>query len=409
MPHPTSPDLAPTLAVSFADGLDRVDADAWDALGSRDDPFTEHAFLRLLEDGGAVGAEAGWQPQHVLVHQDGPDGPLVGAMPLYVKNHSYGEYIFDWGWADAAHRAGLRYYPKLVSAVPFTPASGSRLRLHPSLDAPAAARVQQALVGGALHLAKAVDASSLHVLFCEQAERQAMEGMGLIGRKTFQFHWENQGYGSFEDWLSTFRSRRRKETRRERRLPAGVQVRELAGDALSPAQQRAVRNFYEDTCHKRGGHPYLTPDSFSLLWSRLAHRLTVLLAEAEGQTVAMSLLFHRGAHLYGRYWGCRPGFEGLHFELCYHRPIELCIERGLRRFEAGAQGTHKIKRGLLPAPTWSAHWLAHPGLRRAVASACADEARGAEQQMAALARHGPAHRGEDEPGDLPAALPFEEG
>lgn len=404
-----APSSPPRLAVSFADGLDHVDARAWDALGSPDDPFTEHAFLRLLEEGGSVGAEAGWQPQHVLVHEEGPGGRLVGALPLYIKDHSYGEYIFDWGWAEAAHRAGLRYYPKLVSAAPFTPATGSRLRLVPGLDPAAVAQVRQALVGGALHLARAVQASSLHVLFCEEDERQALEGMGLVGRKTFQFHWENQGYGSFEDWLSTFRSRRRKESRRERRLPAGVEVRALPAGELSAGQQRAVRAFYEDTCHKRGGHPYLTPETFDLLWSRLAHRVRVLLAEAGGETVAMALLFSRGAHLYGRYWGCRPGFEGLHFELCYHRPIELCIEAGLRRFEAGAQGVHKIQRGLLPAPTWSAHWLSHAGLRRAVAEACGREAADADRQMAALARHGPQHRGEGEPGADPSALPCEEG
>lgn len=401
--------LPPPLAVSFADGLDRVDASAWDALGSQDDPFTEHAFLRILEDGGSVGAEAGWQPQHVLVHEQGPSGRLVGAMPLYVKDHSYGEYIFDWGWADAARRAGLRYYPKLVSAAPFTPATGSRLRLLPDLPLAQADQVRQALIGGALHLARAVQASSLHVLFCQERERQAMEDMGLVGRKTFQFHWQNRGYGSFEDWLATFRSRRRKESRRERRLPAGVQVREVPADALVPAEQRAVRAFYEDTCDKRGGHPYLTPETFDLMWARLPHRVSVLLAQAEGETVAMALLFTRGGHLYGRYWGCKPGWEGLHFELCYHRPIALCIERGLSRFEAGAQGAHKIQRGLLPSPTWSAHWLAHPGLRRAVAEACAREAQDADAQMAALARHGPQHRSEEDPGAAPPALPHEEG
>lgn len=389
MPLPSS------LEIRLAPGLAEVPAAAWDALTSPDDPFTEHAFLLAMEDSGSVGAQAGWLPQHVLVHEH---GHLVGAMPLYLKTHSYGEYIFDWGWADAAQRAGIAYYPKLVSAVPFTPATGRRLLVGARPDGAEAATIEQALLSGALHLARAAQASSLHVLFCPQDQHERLCELGMIGRKTFQFHWENDGYADFEDWLSRFRSRRRKECRRERRLPEGVVVLDLPGGALSLRQQARVRAMYEDTCDKRGGHAYLHPEHFELFWTDLAHRSRVLLAEEGGRTVAMALLFQRGGHLYGRYWGCRPGYEGLHFELCYHRPIEICITEGLRRFEAGAQGTHKIHRGLLPSPTWSAHWLDHAGLAGAVAQACARERRATETQMAELAAHGPLHRESDTPG-----------
>jgi len=384
------PEDSHALQIELVDALTAVHAASWDALGSPDDPFTTHAFLSALEAGGSVGPRTGWLPQHVLVRRQ---GRLVGALPLYVKGHSYGEYIFDWGWADAAQRAGIRYYPKLVSAVPFTPATGPRLLVDPSLSEVAVSEIQRALLAGAMHLADAADASSLHVLFCPEDQRQKLEELDLIGRQTHQYHWTNQGYSDFDDWLSTFRSRRRKETRRERRLPPGVQILDVAGHDLSPLQQRAVRSLYEDTCLKRGGHPYLTADSFSLLWSAPEPGSRVLLAEEGGDVVAMALLFQRGRHLYGRYWGCRPGYESLHFELCYHRPIDLCIQHGWTRFEAGAQGQHKIKRGLVPTATWSAHWLAHAGLARAVADACQREARSTARHMELLADRAPFQRG----------------
>ncbi|MCB9781251.1 MAG: GNAT family N-acetyltransferase [Alphaproteobacteria bacterium] len=389
-PPPAGPSSQGRLTVELVDQIDRVPAADWDALTSPDDPFTTHAFLSCMEESGSVGRRSGWMPQHVVV-RDGD--ALVAAMPLYVKGHSYGEYIFDWGWADAAQRAGIRYYPKLVSAVPFTPATGPRLLVGAATGERRDA-LRRALLSGALHLAKAVEASSLHVLFCTRDERDALQQVGLIGRTTHQFHWHNQGYADFDAWLSTFRSRRRKETRRERRLPPGVVVHDLRGDELSATQRAHVRAFYEDTCFKRGGETYLTPAFFSLCWTRLSSMTRVLLAEEAGEPVAMALLFQRGQHLYGRYWGCRPDHEALHFELCYHRPIELCIQAGWTRFEAGAQGHHKLKRGLLPAETWSAHWLDHAGLHRAVEDACHREAAAVQHQIQVLAAHGPGHREE---------------
>lgn len=378
------------LRVEVLSQISLVPAATWDALGSPDDPFTRHEFLLALEASNSAVPRTGWAPRHLLASRE---GQAVGSMPLYLKNHSNGEYIFDWGWADAAMRNGIRYYPKLLSAVPFTPASGPRLRVDPSLPEDDQEQIRRSLLAAAVQLAQQENASSLHILFCTEAERISAEAIGLIGRQSMQFHWHDQGYGDFEGWLSHFRSRRRKEARRERRLPPGVQIHDLRGDQLSPTQAQAVRAFYEDTCEKRGGEAYLSPGFFTRLGAPLACR--VLLAEVEGRPVAMSLLFAQGRHLYGRYWGCLPEWESLHFELCYHRPIELCLAEGFTRFEAGAQGTHKIQRGLMPSATWSAHWIRHPGLSAAVADACRHEAQQVQRQMAALAEHGPFHRAEE--------------
>ncbi len=387
------PASSATLSIEVLSRIGAVPAAQWDAHADPDDPFTRHDFLLALEESGSACPETGWAPSHMLARQG---EKLVGSMPLYLKGHSHGEYIFDWGWADAAMRNGIRYYPKLLSAVPFTPATGPRLRVDPTLSPEEQEHVRRGLLAGAVQLAQRLQASSFHLLFCTEAERASAEAVGLIGRQTMQFHWQDRGYGDFEGWLASFRSRRRKETRRERRLPTGVQVHDLRGEQLNPVQARAVRAFYEDTCDKRGGEPYLSPDFFARLGAPLACR--VLLAEVEERPVAMSLLFPRGRNLYGRYWGCLPQWESLHFELCYHRPIELCLREGFTRFEAGAQGTHKIQRGLMPSPTWSAHWIRHPGLSAAVAEACVHEARQVQRQMAVLAEHGPFHR-EEEGGD----------
>lgn len=382
----------PRLEVIAVDSLGAVPAEDWDALVSPDDPFTRHAFLHWLEASGSVGAEAGWVPAHVMVRQE---GRLVGAAPLYIKNHSYGEYIFDWGWAEASQRAGIPYYPKLVCAVPLTPATGSRLLVHPSADR---AAVQAALLAGMRHVAEAVEAHSLHILFCTQEEHEAWAGrQELIGRQTHQYHWLDQGYGDFEGWLATFRHKARKEARRERRRAAevGAEIRLLEGAALDERAWRALHGFYLGTIDKKWSHPYLTEAWFGGAAHKLAESALAWVAEVDGEAVAGALYFHAGEHLYGRYWGCRPGFEALHFELCYHRPIELCLARGWTRYEAGAQGQHKIKRGLLPAPTWSLHWLEHPGLAKAVGDACKKESRLTEHQIDALEEHGPFRRGHE--------------
>ena len=350
------------MEVSIVERIEEVDSVEWDALTGADNPFIEHAFLAALEESGSVGPGTGWQPAHLVVHAE---GKLVGASPLYVKSHSYGEYIFDWSWAEASQRSRIPYYPKLVSAVPFTPATGRRLLTRGDAPDP---EVCAALVAGMKAVAEAADAWSIHVLFNTEAERTILaEQHGLIPRTTQQFHWENDGYEDFNDWLARFRSRDRKKTRRERsRAMAGV-------DAVV-----AVR-----------GHE-MTPAPDKKYWGKkLADRAIVFFAMKGQQTIASALMFHKGANLYGRYWGGRPGFDNLHFELCYHRPIELCITEGWQRFEAGAQGQHKLKRGLMPALTYSSHWLRHAGLSDAVARAMKQEDEAVRKQIVGLAEHGP--------------------
>lgn len=377
------------MRVEVIDRVAAIAPGAWDALAGEDDPFVEHAFLCTLEDSGTVGGRSGWEARHVVAFEG---DRLVGALPLYLKDHSFGEYIFDWGWAEAAHRAGIPYYPKLVSMVPATPATGRRLLLAPGVDAE---RVVGALVGEALALAEAEDASSAHLLFVTDEERRLLETTGhLSHRLTYQFHWHNRGYGSFDDFLGTFRSSQRKQVRRERRRVAesDLDVRVLEGRDLDAAHWRTLERFYRITCMQYGNHAYLTPGFFRLAPDRLAHRAVAVMAFRDGEPVAASLNFEKGAHLYGRYWGCTEEHEFLHFELCYYRLIERAIERGAQRFEAGAQGTHKLRRGLEPSPIHSMHWVRDPMLSRAVQEFLPREARAVERTMEELAHHGPYRR-----------------
>ncbi len=386
MSTPTPP---ADIEITVEPSLRGVSADEWNALIPVDDPFTDHAFLCTLETSGSVGRDAGWLPVHILARRS---GRLVGAVPLYLKNHSYGEYIFDWGWAEAAQRAGLHYYPKLVSAVPFTPATSRRLLTGPG---PLDTDIATAMVGALASVARTTKAQSIHLLFITQAEHQFLgQIQGFTPRTTHQFHWQNDGYTDFGDWLSRFRSRRRKEVRRERRLAAesGADVRVIPGQDLTEQECMAMRHLYECTIQKKGAQPYLTEDFFSRLRADLAQTSLVLLAESKGEPVAGALTFQRGRHLYGRYWGCTPGWESLHFELCYHLPISLCIQHGWTRFEAGAQGIHKIQRGLLPARTYSAHLLGHLGLAEAVREATEHETQMIDLQIAQLTKQGPFHR-----------------
>jgi len=380
------------LQTSVIGDLSEVSDQEWDGLVSPDDPFTEHAFLRTLETSGSVGQGTGWQPVHVLVRRS---GVLVGAAPLYLKHHSYGEYIFDWGWADAAQRAGVPYYPKLTCAVPFTPATGRRLLTGPgALDS----EIAKALIASMRAVANTTKAQSIHLLFTTAEEHALLaKEQAMIPRLTHQFHWNNQGYEDFDQWLARFRSRRRKEVRRERRQAAdsGAEIRVLRGPDLTDQHWLALHRFYEMTVEKKMAQAYLSPDFFHQLRDQLAHRVIAFMAEANGTPVAGALAFQRGKHLYGRYWGCEPGWERLHFELCYHRPIELCIAEGWQHFEAGAQGMHKIQRGLMPARTWSVHQIAHPGLARAVRAAMAQEGALVEREIAALTAHGPFRRDTD--------------
>lgn len=379
------------MDVEICSGLQGVDAAEWDALAGEDDPFIEHAFLHALEQSGSVGGDSGWQPLHVTVRQA---GRLVGALPLYAKLHSYGEYIFDWSWAGAAQRAGLQYYPKLVSMVPLTPATGRRILLADDVEQEA---VVEALLGGVSHVAKELEASSVHLLFLTAQEQALVTARGqLMPRLSSQYHFHNPGYGSFEDFTGSFRSALRKQVRRERRAVAGsgVDIQVLEGSELAASDYAALSDFYFDTCHKRGSGPYLTRAFFELLPKTLAHRVVAVMAYRDGKPIAGTLNFQKGQNLYGRYWGCSEEVEFLHFECCYYRLIERAIAQGLQRFEAGAQGEHKLRRGFMPAPIHSAHFIAHPGLAEAVADYLPREMAEVRGEMARASMHGPFKRSE---------------
>ncbi len=379
------------LSVESTASLSRVDAAAFDALVPPSDPFTRHAFLLGLEETGCVGAEAGWLPVHLLVRDEA--GRLFGAAPLYLKDHSYGEYIFDWGWAAASERAGIPYYPKLVSAVPFTPATGGRLLVHPAAPA---AEVRAALAEGLRALADETGAMSIHVLFCDRPTQSELGAHGFLARITSQYHWENRdGWTDFDDFLGALRAPARKAVRRERRIARshGLSLRMWTGEEMGEAEWKALWRFYRRTTSRKWGQAYLRPAFFEWLRTHDAEAVRVAFAHAGHRPVAGALFFERGEALYGRYWGSLGDYDCLHFELCYYQAIEWCLARGLTRFEAGAQGAHKVRRGLLPREIYSAHWLRHPGLARAVAEALPVEEAEVRAEMAELARHGPFRRG----------------
>jgi predicted N-acyltransferase len=319
-------------------------------------------------------------------------GQLVGAVPLYLKTNSHGEFIFDWGWADASQRSGIPYYPKLVAAIPFTPATGRRLLVRPDVAAPAA--VTEALLGGVADVAKQERASSVHVLFCTEDEKAWLAERRYLPRLSMQFHWHNRAdrpFESFDDFLATFRSRNRKQVRKERQGAAahGLGLRVATGAELDAKDWEALHRFYVTNVRRHHGIPYLRPAFFELARETLAHRLVATLAYRGDEPVAGTINFEKGRHLYGRYWGCLADFEMLHFELCYYQLIERAIARRYTLFEAGAQGEHKLKRGLAPAFTHSAHLIHHAGLRNAIAGFVEAEARDVEETLREYAEHAP--------------------
>ena len=377
------------MEIDFASQLSEVTAEEWDALVGEDDPFVEHAFLLALEQSNSVGRGTGWSPMHVLVRDR---GRLIAALPLYAKQHSYGEYVFDFGWAQAALRAGIRYYPKLVAMVPFTPATGRRFLIAPDV---AESTAVSALLDGALKARERTRSSTVHLHFLNAHEASLVRADGrFLARSSTQFHWHNQGFTSFEDHLATFRSVVRKEVKKERRrvAEAGIEVQEIEGPQLTREHWSALAGFYFDTCNSHGSGPYLTPEFFEQISRTHAHRVIALIARQEGRIVAGTLNFEKGRHLYGRYWGTFERHDSLHFELCYHRLIERAIARGCTRFEAGAQGMHKLRRGLLPTEIHNACYVADPRLRAAVADFLEREAQTVQYELAELRHHGPSHR-----------------
>jgi uncharacterized protein len=349
------PTLPETLRI--LDSLTEVDAEQWDAL-ARGNPTLCHAFLDSLHASGCASAESGWAPQYLTAWAD---RRLAGAVPLYAKSHSYGEYVFDWAWAEAYERHGLDYYPKLVAAVPFTPATGARLL---AIDAGVRARLAAAL----LHTAQAAPVSSLHVLFPAHDDAAALRAAGMLERSSVQFHWRNAGYSTFEDFLGELSHDKRKKIRQERRrvAEAGVSLRRLTGRDARGADWDFFFACYRRTYRAHRSTPYLTRAFFGMLAERMPDNLLLVIAERDARPVAAALdLFGAGA-LYGRYWGAAEYVPGLHFEACYYQGLEFCIERGIALFEGGAQGEHKHARGFLPEATRSFHWLAHPAFNKAV-------------------------------------------
>lgn len=376
-----------------------VPAEAWDRLTDGRDPFVSHAFLSALEDSGSAVAETGWLPQHLVV-DDGAGG-IAAAAPLYLKNHSYGEYVFDWGWADAYHRAGGRYYPKLQCSVPFTPVTGRRFLTPPDAPPETRGRLIDTLVAGMLRLADRDGASSVHVAFPVEDEWTRMGAAGLMQRIGCQYHWQNKGYATFDDFLGELSSRKRKSIRKERAKVAeqGVALKTLSGSDLTEAHWDAFYRFYCDTTGRKWGGNYLTREFFSLLGARMADRVVLVLAEHGGRPVAGALNLKGDDALYGRHWGCDAEFRFLHFEACYYRAIDYAIAHGLKRVEAGAQGEHKIQRGYLPTRTLSAHWIRDPGLGDAVASFLARERVMMEREIEGLGTLSPFRRSNDQGGD----------
>ena len=374
-----------SIVARIAPGVVEFPAEDWDRCAGGGDPFLSHAFLSALEESGSATAQTGWQPVPVAI--DGPDGRPDAVMPAYVKSHSQGEYVFDHGWADAFHRAGGDYYPKLQIAVPFTPVPGRRLLTRE----PALAR---ALIGAAERIVDSNGLSSAHATFIHPDEVAAFSRAGWLIRTDSQFHWFNHGYEEFDAFLASLASRKRKAIRKERQLALqGLEVVHVTGDAIGEAHWDAFWTFYQDTGARKWGRPYLTRDFFSLLGERLGDRVLLIFACRDGRPIAGALNLIGADALYGRYWGCIEEVPHLHFELCYYQAIEAAIARGLQRVEAGAQGAHKLARGYRPVPTWSAHYIANPGFRRAVADFLEAERRAVAREIAALDEMAPFRKG----------------
>ena len=360
------------MEVQFVTSINDIEPASWHSLSAHDYPFSRYEFLAALENSGAVDAKTGWQPLHAVLygdhssaHQQQDHKPLA-VMPLYLKQHSYGEYVFDWSWANAYQQHGYSYYPKLITAIPFTPAHGPRIL---TADPNQLNWITNAFTAAIIEQADRLNASSWHCLFPNDQLLTALtQDDRLLVRKGCQFHWYNKGYQSFDDFLATFNSRKRKNLRKERQRveQQGIELRRMNGAEISTEQLNTFYEFYQSTYLKRGQTGYLNHLFFQLLCQTMPEQLVFVLAYHHNDLVAGALCFKDKETLYGRYWGCKEEYNALHFEACYYQGIEYCIEHNLNRFDSGAQGEHKIQRGFTPITTWSTHWIAHPGFRTAI-------------------------------------------
>ena len=370
------------LTLSLHTSIAEIPPEDWLACAGADNPFVSHAFLAAVEESGSANGRTGWLPQHAVLRDAA--GRVMACAPMYAKSHSYGEYVFDHGWAHALERAGGRYYPKLQVASPFSPVPGPRLLVREG--------VPVSVLAGALEQANAeLGTSGVHATFCTKPEWEALGEAGWLQRLGMQFHWYNQGYASFDDFLAALSSRKRKTLKRERRdaNAAGLEFVTLRGPEITKRDWAAFYDFYTSTVDRKWGSAYLTDAFFPLLGEKLGDAVVLMMARAGGKWVAGALNLAGADTLYGRNWGCRGDWPFLHFELCYYRAIDFAIEHKLARVEAGAQGEHKIQRGYVPSETYSAHYIAHPGLRRAVADFLVEERAEKRAQMEALAEYAP--------------------
>jgi hypothetical protein len=366
------------ITIQVIDRIDGIDPAAWNALLPDSNPFLRHEFLAGLENHGCISEHTGWSPQHFVAKNE--QNELTGAMPAYLKYNSFGEFVFDWSWASAYENAGLAYYPKLVSAVPYTPVTGPRLLVHPQADR---AAVSEALINAAKKHVRDNRLSGFHCLFPDDADSGVLNGQQLLQRTAWQYHWHNRGYRDFEHYLSFFRSRKRKNVRHERRhvLDTGIQLRVLHGDELDEDQWRTVYRYYCSTFQKKGNYPALTAAFFQHLATVMPRNLVIVVAEYQSQIIAAAINLCSKERLYGRYWGSELDVQHLHFEVCFYQGIEYCIRNGLQAFEPGAQGEHKITRGFLPVKTYSMHWIEDIRFRTAIADFL-------QREEQALAQHG---------------------
>ena len=377
----------------FLDSIAQIDAQDWNVLAGTAQPFLRHEFLLALEESGCAAPRTGWAPQHLII--EAANGSAVAAMPLFRKAHSRGEFVFDFSWANAYAQHGLKYYPKLLTAVPFTPVSGPRLLISPDVDAKATTK---SMVRAAIDYVRREQLSSWHVLFPTGEIAAGLEGAGLVLRRDCQFHWHNQGYESFEGFLATFTAEKRKKVKRERRrvAEAGIEFDTLSGAELDGALWSTLYGFYADTFHRHGHEPYLNLNFFKRIGAAMPDQLMLKVARVGRQPIAVAIFFVGENALFGRYWGAGGNYHSLHFETCYYQGIEYCIDNQLQHFEPGTQGEHKVPRGFVPTLTSSAHFIADQRFAAAIRDFARREARGVDHYAAAVQSHVPYHRAPDE-------------
>ncbi len=392
------PDGSDAIEIHALAGIDKIAAEHWDSCAGSDNPFVSHAFLLALEQSGSATAETGWLPQHLVAHS--PDGQVVGVVPLYIKSHSFGEYVFDWAWANWLHQHGKPYYPKLQVSVPFSPVTGPRLLT-------ADDKVADALCQALLTIARQSRLSSLHITFPLEAEAHRLERYGFLLRQGLQFQWTNDGYQTFDDFLGALASRKRKQIRKERLavVNSGVIIDTLVGADIKPVHWDWFYEFYQNTTDSKMGETYLTRAFFELLSaSSIGDKVVLMIAHDQDGPCAGAFNLMGSDTLYGRNWGAVRDIPFVHFEACYYRALEFAIERGLKRVEAGAQGPHKLDRGYLPVATWSAHWIADPVFAQAIGKFLTAERASVTHEIAKLGEMGPFKKGETTEEQSPPSL-----